>query len=88
MRDFFSFAVSFFSGWSQVAGLFTLVLAGVTLMQRIKLMYIPQGMQDIDDFVVDGGVAIITVCSIGFFLIKRESSRTPVSTESPSSPRN
>jgi hypothetical protein len=84
MDEFFGFVISFFREWSRFAGLWTLVLAGATSMQWIKMMYIPQGLQDIDDFVIGGSVAIMAVCSVVFFLMKPEATpKTPAMSGGP-----
>jgi len=77
MDELFHFVISFFSRWTRIAGLLALVLDAGYLALWINLLYIPHGMQDIDQSVICFAIVIIAVCSLVFFLMEPESPDNP-----------
>lgn len=81
MGELFHFMISFFSRWTRIAGLLSLVLAVGYLTLWINLLYIPHGMKDIDQSVICFAIVLITVCSLVFFLMEPESCEDSVNDE-------
>jgi len=68
MGELFFFVISFFSRWTRIVGLLAIFLDAVFLVRWINLLYIPRGMQDIDQPVICCAIVIIAICSLVFFI--------------------